>query len=404
MNGYGQKKHETLDFVSEQGEHRLFSSSPRPSVEAFRAICNQQATLDQYPLAESIVENVPIYRLLPYSTLTEEQRLALQEEWYRVLLRGPGVFVTSGLFHDMELIDGVTDTFHHIIDEEKKTAKASGDHFAGVGTNDRIWNSFSKHGIADPVSFLKYYSNPYLSLISSAWLGPGYRITAQVNNVKPGGQPQVSHRDYHLGFMTSESCSQYPRALQIASQCLTLQGAVAHVDVPVESGPTRLLPFSQMFSPGYVAYRLPEFDEFFLKNYVSLPLEKGDGIFFNPALFHAAGKNESSDIDRLVNLLQISSAFGKPMEAIDAIPIIESTWDELVALYKEKGLSDEVRSLVAAVGEGYPFPNNLDNNAPKASDMSPDTEQDIILKSLIAGHGKAEALDALKSYRASAQP
>jgi ectoine hydroxylase-related dioxygenase (phytanoyl-CoA dioxygenase family) len=109
--------------------------------------------------------------------------------------------------------------------------------------------------------------------------------------VKPGGAAQVSHRDYHFGFQTAEACEKFPIVTQIASQFLTLQGAVAHCNMPVESGPPRLLPFSQRFDEGYMAYRLPHFTEYFLGNYVRLPLSIGDGLFFNPALFHAAGGN-----------------------------------------------------------------------------------------------------------------
>ncbi|KAH6889226.1 hypothetical protein B0T10DRAFT_513614 [Thelonectria olida] len=394
----------TNGILSDQGQSRLYTLSPAPSIDAFKAICAQSATKEQYPLATSIEKNVPIYKLAPFSSLSEDQKLALQDEWYRVLLHGPGVLVTSGLYTDNAVIDEATETFHDIIKQEKLASKTQGDHFAGAGKNDRIWNSFSKHGLANPASFLKYYSNPYLDLISAAWLGPGYRLTAQVNNVKPGSGPQVSHRDYHLGFMSAERCGGYPRAMQVASQCLTLQGAVAHVDVPLESGPTRLLPFSQAFSAGYMAYRLPQFDEYFLQNYIALPLQKGDGIFFNPALSHAAGENVSSDINRLVNLLQISSAFGKPMETIDAYPLVESTWDQLTDMYKEKGLTDKIKAFVLTVGEGYPFPTNLDNNAPKSDDMAPDSEQDVILNALLAGKNKGEVLKDLAKFRADARP
>ncbi|RTE80401.1 hypothetical protein BHE90_005078 [Fusarium euwallaceae] len=396
MASNGTRKHSIL---AEQGQARLFKLSPPPSLDAFKAICEQKATREEYPLAADVKENIPIYNLEEWSTLTEEQKLALQDEWYRVLLHGPGVIVTAGLYKDHSVIDKATATYARIIQKEKEGTKVSGDHFAGAGKNDRIWNSFSKHGLEDPASFLSYYSNPYLDLIFGSWLGPGYRVTAQVNNVRPGGQPQVSHRDYHLGFMSTERCGGYPRAMQVASQCLTLQGAVAHVDVPLESGPTRLLPFSQAFSAGYMAYRLPEFNEFFLEKYVTLPLQKGDGLFFNPALFHAAGENKSSDINRLVNLLQISSAFGKPMETIDALPLVESTWDNLTTLYKTKGLSDEVKMFVSAVGEGYPFPTNLDNNPPKNENMAPDSEQDIILGALVKGKSKAEVLADLETFR-----
>jgi ectoine hydroxylase-related dioxygenase (phytanoyl-CoA dioxygenase family) len=54
---------------------------------------------------------------------------------------------------------------------------------------------------------------------------------------------------------------------------------------------------------------------------VQLELNKGDVIFFSPAIFHAAGENKSTDIQRLVNLLQVSSAFGRAMESIDRVQL-----------------------------------------------------------------------------------
>ena len=39
--------------------------------------------------------------------------------------------------------------------------------------------------------------------------------------------------------------------------------------------------------------------------------------FFNPALLHGAGHNRSADVRRMANLLQVSSAFGRAMEAVD---------------------------------------------------------------------------------------
>lgn len=381
---------------------RLYSKSSA-TLDSLKQFCEQKTTTEDYPLAASIESNIPIYELPPWEKLSQDQQSALQDEWYAVLLHGPGVLVTKNMYRDHALIDRVTGTFHQIIKKEAANGASQGDHFAGAGKNDRIWNSFSKHGLEDPVSFLQYYSNQYLDLVSQAWLGPGYRITAQVNNVKPGAEAQVCHRDYHLGFMSAESCSRYPRAMQVASQCLTLQGAVAHVDVPLESGPTRLLPYSQNLSAGYMSYRQPEFNEYFLKNYVALSLSKGDGLFFNPALFHAAGTNESRDVNRLVNLLQISSAFGKPMEAIDALPLVERCWGELKKAYETDGLSGQVKAFIRAVAEGYPFPTNLDRNAPGGENMAPDTEQDVVLGGLKDGLDVKGVVKALEDYRASSK-
>ncbi|KAL2874655.1 hypothetical protein SGCOL_010216 [Colletotrichum sp. CLE4] len=377
---------------------RLFSKSEATALERFSTACSQRTSPEDYPLAASIEKNIPVYDLPGHSSLSDIRRSELQDEWYRVLISGPGVFVTKGLFRDKALIQSANAAFASIIEDERKSGTAKGDHFASAGKNDRIWNSFSKHGLKDPASFVKYYSNPYLGLISSAWLGQGYRITAQVNNTKPGASPQVCHRDYHVGFQTAEAASQIPRAMQVASQLLTLQGAVAHSEVPLESGPTRLLPFSQTFEAGYISYRRPEFNEYFLNNYVALPLEVGDGLFFNPALFHAAGKNVSTDVYRMANLLQISSPFGKPMESVDAVPLVEKSWDHLMKLYEDEGLSARVQSFIAAVAEGYPFPTNLDNNPPRNEGMAPESEQDNITTSLVEKRSRSEAVEALKAF------
>lgn len=389
--------------LGRQASSRLFSISSPPSVDALKTLCAHQATAKDYPLASSIKSNIPIYTLPKFSSITTKDRAALQDEWYRVLLDGPGVFVTAGMYKDKSLLNEVNDVYKSIIEDERKTLATHGDHFAVGGKNDRIWNSFSKHGLADPVSFVSYYSNPWLALVCASWLGPGHRITAQVNNVKPGGAAQECHRDYHLGFQTTEAVAQFPRATHFASQFMTLQGAVAHVDVPLESGPTRLLPYSQTFDEGYMAWRLPEFKEHFLENYVSLPLEQGDGLFFNPALFHAAGNNESSNINRLVNLLQISSAFGKSMETIEALPIVEKCWDEMSRMFKEGDMTDEMESILAAVGEGYPFPTNLDKNSPDQGEMTPSSEQDVIRRCLVEGKNKDQVIAAIRELAAKSR-
>ena len=94
----------------------------------------------------------------------------------------------------------------------------------------------------------------------------------------------------------------YPSHVHSFSPYLTLQGAVAHCDMPIESGPTKLLPFSQTLPEGYLVFDQPEFQVYFEDNYIQLPLEKNDLIFFNPAIMHAAGQNISSDIYRMANL------------------------------------------------------------------------------------------------------
>ncbi|PMD16358.1 phytanoyl-CoA dioxygenase family protein [Hyaloscypha hepaticicola] len=377
---------------------RVFSIKSEPSLSAFKDLCSRTVTREDYPLSSDVSSNVPIYDLSQLDSSDEELLVHLQAEWHHILLSGPGVLILKNMFPDKKLIDKVNSVYQRIIESEKQESQ-KGDHFAGGLTNDRIWNSFSKHCLSAPYSFVEYYSNPWLALICEAWLGPAYRITSQVNIVKPGGAAQVSHRDYHLGFQTAEACAKFPIATQIASQLLTLQGAVAHSDMPVESGPTRLLPFSQRFEEGFMAYRLPRFTDFFLGSYVSLPLEMGDGLFFNPALFHAAGENVTRDVQRVANLLQVSSAFGKPMESIDTFPLIERTWDILREVFEREGESGGVRAFVAAVAEGYPFPTNLDRRPPAPGGMAPESEQQLLMRGLKERWDLSIVLDTLQQMR-----
>jgi ectoine hydroxylase-related dioxygenase (phytanoyl-CoA dioxygenase family) len=345
---------------------------------------------------------VPIYELSEDFPDAESLN-QLQDEWNHVLLNGPGVFVIKYLYRDIQLLDQVNTIYDSIIAEESASSAAAGDHFATAGHNSRIWNSFSKHCLADTDSFCEYYSNPWLAAICEAWLGPGYRITAQVNVVHPGGAAQSCHRDYHLGFHSKQGAHRFPKSMQVASQLLTLQGAVAHTDMPLESGPTRLLPFSQKLEDGFMAFRELEFQNFFLENYVSLVLEKGDGLFFNPALFHAAGENVTTDFSRSANLLQISSAFGKPMEAIDTMPLIVKSWEFLDVLHKKEGTSAQLRALVASVADGYPFPTNLDRSPPDPTTMTPLSEQEILIRLLDQKSTREEMLESLTRLRAARQ-
>src|SRR4029079_15497576 len=125
-----------------------------------------------------------------------------------------------------------------------------------------------------------------------------------------GGQAQVAHADFHLGFMSIEQAQAYPAHVHALSPALTLQGAVAHCDMPVETGPTMYLPFSQCVMAGYVACHQPDLIDYFAKTHVQPALATGDAAFFNPRLMHGAGTNRTPDVRRMANLLQVSSPFG----------------------------------------------------------------------------------------------
>lgn len=361
-----------------------YRADEKQSLEAFKAITTRKTSPSSYPTAISIDGNVPTYDAAHFDLGDEDFVKAITDELYNVLSDGPGVYVLKNFFQDDALLDQVNKVYNTIIEREAING-GGGDHFAAKGSNSRIWNSFSKHALEDPDSFYKYFSNPLFKVACESWLGPAYRMTTQVNIVRPGGKPQSSHRDFHLGFQTNEACAKWPKSMHHASALLTLQGAVAHSDMPLNSGPTRVLPYSQTFEPGFMAYRDPEFNAYFLESWVSVALKKGDAVFFSPALFHAAGENTTTDVHRSNNLIQVSSAFGKPMEAIEPLALVDKTWERLQAEYKAHGLSEEVETFVCAVGEGYPFPTNLDRRPPGPSGMAPESEQEMMRRGLKEG-------------------
>jgi ectoine hydroxylase-related dioxygenase (phytanoyl-CoA dioxygenase family) len=309
-----------------------------------------------------------------------ERRRDVQAELARALSDGPGIVVIKAAFAT-DVVDRATEAFTRLIDEQRAAGTAAGDHFAKPGANDRVWNALEKLAVTDPEAFVGYYANDVLALVSTAWLGPGYQVTSQVNVVNPGGEGQTVHRDYHLGFQSPEASAAFPGHVHELSPALTLQGAVAHCDMPVESGPTLYLPHSQKYAHGYLAYWQKDFQDFFGANHVQLPLAKGDAVFFNPALFHAAGSNHSADIRRMANLLQVSSAFGRAMETIDRERVSLAIYPALVAA-RSAGVGErELANVVAASAEGYAFPTNLDRDQPVGG-MAPPTQADLVAEAV----------------------
>ncbi|WP_293994256.1 phytanoyl-CoA dioxygenase family protein [Sphaerotilus sp.] len=350
------------------------------------------------PLATHLQDDVPVYdcdalRVRLSDAAAPDFRQTLMAEWAQVWEHGAGIVVLQGAFADAGVIDAVTARFQQIIERERLRG-AVGDHFAQAGANDRVWNALEKLCLADPALFARYYANDMVALSSEAWLGPAYQITAQVNNVRPGGAAQTPHRDYHLGFCTAAQAERYPAHVHRLSPMLTLQGAVAHVDMPLESGPTLYLPHSQKYRHGYLVADREDFRAHFEQHRVQLPLEKGDAVFFNPALLHAAGTNRSSDIQRMANLLQVSSAFGRAMETVNRDRMTRQLYPALLAMRADGTLSeDEADRALAACAEGYAFPTDLDLDPPLGG-LAPESPQAVTRRALREGWS-AERLEAL---------
>ena len=369
----------------------------------FREVVEQTTRLADYPHADVVVENVLIYGpRLADDIADPTKRRAVQAELAEALLDGPGIVVFKHAF-ERPVVDEATEAFDRFIAEQKAAGAVTGDHFAKPGANDRVWGALDKLAVADPEVFVSYYSNDVLALVSEAWLGPNYQVTSQVNVVNPGGQAQVAHRDYHLGFMDRVQAEAYPAQVHALSPALTLQGAVAHVDMPVETGPTLYLPHSQKYGPGYVAYHDPAFTEYFEGHYVQVPLEKGDAVFFNSALFHGAGTNRTTDVRRMANLLQVSSAFGRAMETVDTVSTCRAIFAALVQARADGTDSHQLDNVVTAAAEGYAFPTNLDLDQPVGS-LAPQSQADLLRQALDEGWERGRftaALDAQQDRRRS---
>lgn len=355
-----------------------YLSSNDCNLEEFSKSLDHTLNQSDVPLAHDIKKNIPIYDVSQIDFLDNTQ--TLRTEWANVLHKTAGVLVLKNAYPDTSCIDAATLIFEKIIADEKAATGDKADHFAASGANDRIWNSAQKLCQSDPDTFAKYFSNLAVDTACKAWLGPNYQMTAQINLVRPTGAAQSPHRDYHLGFQTRELAESYPAHVHDLSPVLTLQGAIAHIDMPIESGPTKLLPFSQIYRHGYLAYSQPEFREYFENNYVQIPLNKGDVLFFNPALYHAGGANISKDIHRMANLLQVSSAFGRAMESLDRSGMTRKLYPILAK--NNHNLSEkEINAAITSCAEGYSFPTNLDT-APPLDGLAPETQANLFRRAL----------------------
>ena len=387
--------------MNDSAAHAPWLSAADCRVADLAALAEQRTLPSDAPGAAEIVDNVPVYdcAALRAQLATPGRARALMAEWQHVFAEGPGIVALRGAFADEGVVDRVTAHFREMIADERAKG-ANVDHFGGAtGTNDRVWNALQKLCERAPGLYADYYANDMLALVCEAWLGPGSQMTSQVNCVNPGGTAQAAHRDYHLGVLTVPEAEAYPAHVHRLSAVLTLQGAVAHVDMPLESGPTLYLPHSQKYSHGYLVFDRPEFQSCFDAHRVQLALRKGDAVFFNPALLHAAGNNRTGDVRRLANLLQVSSSFGRPMETVGRTgmarllyPVLQA---KLAAGEMDHAAAD--RAITASL-DGYGFPTNLDRDPPKVT-LAPESQQALARRALRDGW-TAERFDAAVTEQA----
>lgn len=351
-------------------------------VDELASLIGARTDPDSVPHAEAIEREVVIYAASTLERACDDptHRRELMAEIASVLRDGSGVIAVRGAI-DRDVLGRTTDAFWRLLAAQYRGGLDTGDHFGVPGGNDRVWNALEKLAVADPDAFVDYYASATIALVSEAWLGPAYQVTSQLNIVNPGGVAQSAHRDYHLGFMSDESAAVFPAHVHALSPLLTLQGAVAHCDMPVASGPTKLLPHSHKFGPGYVVWKQPAIVELFERTQVQLELGAGDAVFFNPAVYHAAGDNRTADVKRIANLLQVGSAFGRSTEAVDRDRVVRAVYPALLARLATGWSRAAVDRALAAAAEGYAFPTNLDRDPPIGG-LAPPSQADGVRRAL----------------------
>ena len=360
-----------------------FPSRYECDLEAFVALVDRPIDPADYPLAARITQGVPTYdatALAHGPTADAEHRAALRDELTIALVEGPGIVVLEGAVV-IEAVDRASAVFWDLIAAQYAQGGSVGDHFAKPGANDRVWNALEKLSTFDPDAFIDYHRSDAIALACEAWLGPRYQLTEQVNVVNPGGEAQLPHRDYHMGFLTDDEAEQFPLHAHLLSPLLTLQGAIAHCDMGTETGPTMYLPHSHKYELGYLAWRRPEFIEYFAQHRVQLPLRTGDAVFFSPAMFHAAGRNRTAGVRPMANLLQISSAFGRATEAVDRARMVNAVYPSLRSRLASGLDRAAAANVVAACAEGYAFPTNLDRDQP-VDGLAPPSQADLMNRAL----------------------
>ena len=99
-------------------------------------------------------------------------------------------------------------------------------------------------------------------------------------------------------------------------------------------------------------------------------------------------ETNTEPVNRIANLFQVSSAFGRPMDYVDRLEIVNDVYPSLLAqkkLAKEsngtKGLTEnELWNVVASTAEGYRFPTN--NRVVSGINQTPQAE--VVWKALMA--------------------
>ena len=122
-------------------------------------------------------------------------------------------------------------------------------------------------------------------------------------------------------------------------------------------------------------------------------------MFFNPAVFHAAGANRTAGVRRMANLLQVSSAFGRAMETVDRAAMSAAVSPALQAMADDGVSPTMIANVIAACAEGYAFPTDLDLDQPVGG-LAPPTQADILTRAVTEGWPRRQLETELEAWSA----
>lgn len=358
------------------------------SLNDLKAVIQKGARDSSATIHANTVDNkIPVYDCgyLRSKIGADDYRSEVMAEWSDTLSNGPGIIVLRGCFADPHVMNRARITFETLF---------------GKPNNARIWNALDVLSSRDPALFVRYYANVLIAVLCESWVGPNYQVASQIDLIPANSDGQERpRRATHPGLQHSEEASYYPAPMHHAAQSLMLEGIIAHDDID-DMGPLRFLPFSQSYQHGYVAINLPDFQEFFTQNAISLPLKKGDAVFFNPAVYHSNAANETAD-NLQFNHLQISSAFSRTMEKVNRIGLCEKIYPSLLSAWQRRDISrEEVVAAATVCADGYPFQRNLwqtSNIGPK----KPKSQLELLLNGLERGLKRESFLRELTAAEAS---
>jgi ectoine hydroxylase-related dioxygenase (phytanoyl-CoA dioxygenase family) len=83
----------------------------------------------------------------------------------------------------------------------------------------------------------------------------------------------------------------------------------------------------------------------------------------------------------MANLLQVSSALGRAMEAVDRAAMSAAVSQALQGMADDGAPPTAIANVIAACAEGYPFPANLDLDQP-VDGLAPRTQADILSRAV----------------------